>query len=206
MTYYNYHEFQTIPESEQRQRRSSRRRTDNSKGLILLKIYENIAGEDGVVNAFELQTLLHACFHRDLGEYKFNIETCRSLLLLYDTDASFCIEFDEFCKLWQDVKAWYVIFKKYDTDKSGDMDKRELSRALGQVADFKITQKTINIYARKFANKNGNVNLDDFLQIIARTKCLTRSFERQASRSGSVGRNPQAKFNLEAYLQACLLT
>lgn len=199
----NFYNFQVIPES---QRRRSRRIHVDSKDQIILQIFEKVAGEDGVVDAFELQTLLQTCFRRELGEYKFNLETCRSLLVLYDTDCSFCIEFDEFSKLWKDLKAWYGIFKKYDTDKSFDMNKRELNRALKEVPDFNITQKTIDIYARRFANKNGCVDLDDFLQIIARTKCLIRSFERQMSRRGGVGRNPQARFSLEAYLQACIVT
>ena len=198
----NYADFQVIPES---QRRRSRRVRVNSQDQIILQIFEKVAGDDGVIDAFELQTLLQTCFRRELGEYKFNLETCRSLLLLYDTDGSFCVEFDEFNKLWRDLKAWYGIFKKYDTDKSFDMNRRELNRALHEVSDFPVTQKTIDIYAKRFANKNDNIDLDDFLQIIARTKCLTRSFERQVSRSGSVERNPRVKFSLEAYLQACLL-
>ena len=200
---WNYSDFQVIPES---QRRRSRKIRVDRKDEIILQIFEKVAGDDGVIDAFELQNLLQMCFRRELGEYKFNQETCRSLLLLYDTDASFCVEFDEFCKLWKDVKIWYGIFKKYDTDKSFDMNKRELTQALKDVPDFNITQKTIDIYARRFANKNGSINLDDFLQIIARTKCLIRSFERQMSKSGSVGRNPRVMFNIGAYLEACLLT
>jgi Ca2+-binding EF-hand superfamily protein len=200
---FNYADFQVIPESQRRRR--SRVRVE-SKDQIILQIFEKIAGDDGVVDAFELQSLLQACFRRELGEYQFNQETCRSMVLLYDTDGSFCIEFEEFYKLWKDLKVWYGIFKKYDTDKSFDMNKRELSRALNEVQDLHISQKTIDIYTKRFANKNGGINLDDFLQIIARTKCLIKSFERQVSRSGSVARNPTARFSLEAYLQACLVS
>ena len=200
---YNYSDFKIIPQSERR--RSYRVRLEN-KDQIVLQIFEKVAGDDGVIDAFELQNLLQTCFRRELGEYKFNLETCRSLLLLYDVDGSFCVEFEEFYKLWKDLKVWYGIFKKYDADKSFDMNTRELNRALRQVPDFNISQKTIDIYIRRFANKNGNIDLDDFLQIIARTKCLMRSFERQVSRSGSLGKNPQARFSLEAYLQACIVT
>ena len=201
---FNYNDFQVVPESQRR--RSCRIPVANSKDQIIVQIFEKVAGRDGVIDAFELQNLLQTCFRRELGEHKFNLETCRSLLLLYDTDASFCVEFDEFYKLWKDLRIWYGVFKKYDADKSFDMSTRELKGALKEIPDFNISQKTIEIFIRRFANKNGNVDLDDFFQIIARTKCLIRSFERQMLRSGSVGRNPQARFTLEAYLQACIVT
>ena len=200
---YNYSDLKIIPECQRR--RSYRVRVEN-KDQIILQIFEKVAGDDGVIDAFELQNLLQTCFRRELGEYKFNLETCRSLLLLYDTDGSFCVEFEEFYKLWKDLKVWYGIFKKYDADKSFDMNAKELNMALRQVPDFNISQKTIDIYIRRFANKNGNVDLDDFLQIIARTKCLVRSFERQMTKSTSLGKNPQVRFGLEAYLQAVLVS
>ena len=199
----SYYNLPVIPES---QRRRSRRIHVDNKDQVILQIFQKVSGDDGVIDAFELQNLLQTCFHRELSDYKCNLETCRSLLILYDTDGSFCVEFDEFYKLWKDLKTWYGIFKKYDADKSFDMNTRELQRALKEVPDFNITQKTVDIYTQRFANKNGNIDLDDFLQIIARTKCLKRSFDRQLSRSGSVGRNPQVRFTLESYLQACLVT
>ena len=86
------------------------------------------------------------------------------------------------------------------------MDKKELRQALAGIPDLHITVKTIEIYSKRFVNRESRVGLDDFLQIIARIKCLSRSFERQMLRSGSYGRNPKAMFTLDAYVEAALIS
>ena len=178
----------------------------DDKDKVVVEIFEKVAGDDGVIDAYELQNLLQLCFRREMGDYDFNLETCRSLLALYDVDMSCCIEFDEFYKLWRDLKIWYGVFKKYDIDRSFDMDKKELRQALAGIPDLHITVKTIEIYSKRFVNRESRVGLDDFLQIIARIKCLSRSFERQMLRSGSYGRNPKAMFTLDAYVEAALIS
>ena len=196
----NYWNLEIVTEPRKR-----RRIRVTGKDKVLLEIFERVAGEDGVVDAFELRDLLQNCFRQQLGEYKFNLETCRSMILLHDDDKSGCLEFDEFLRLWQEMKTWYSVFKKHDTDRSNDMNAKELARALAEV-DLKLSRKTSEIFLRRFANRNGNINLDDFFQIIARTLCLTRSFERQLLRSGDIGRNPKARFGLEAYIEANIVS
>lgn len=195
----NYYDFEIVKEPRKR-----RRFQVSSKDKVLLEIFERVAGEDGVIDAFELRDLLQTCFRRELGEYKFNLETCRSMILWLDEDKSGCLEFDEFLHLWNDIKTWHTVFKKYDADKSNDMNSREISRALREL-DLELSRKTLAIYVRRYANKNGGINLDDFFQIIARTNSLMRSFERQLLRSGDVGRNPKARFSLDAYVEASMV-
>lgn len=195
----NYWDFEVVTEPRRR-----RRIEVAGRDKVLLEIFERVAGEDGVIDALELRDLLQTCFRKELGEYRFNIETCRSMILLLDEDKSGCLEFDEFLRLWREMKTWHIIFKKHDRDRSNDMDSKELSRALEEVG-LKLSRKTMEIFGRRYVNRNGNINLDDFFQIIARTKCLTRSFQRQMLRSGNIGRNPKARFLLEAYVEACLI-
>ncbi|VDD79494.1 unnamed protein product [Mesocestoides corti] len=60
----------------------------------------------------------------------FNIETCRSLISMMDVDRSGSLDFEEFKSLWETLRLWKGIFKKFDADNSGTMSSFELRNAL----------------------------------------------------------------------------
>ena len=169
------------------------------KDEVLLEIFERVAGEDGVVDALELRDLLEMCFRQTLGDYKFSLESCRSMVQLHDLDKSGYLDFGQFCHLWKEIKICHSVFKKDDTDHSNDMDTNELLTALEE-ADVKLSREALAIFKRRYANREGNINLDDFFQIVARTKCLTRSFKRVCLQTEDMGE--KASFGVEGYIEA----
>ena len=48
---------------------------------------------------------------------------------MFDTDQSGTINFQEFCGLWQYIQQWKGAFDRYDSDRSGSIEARELHQA-----------------------------------------------------------------------------
>jgi len=68
----------------------------------------------------------------------FSIETCRSMVAMMDFDHSGKLGFDEFRVLWDSLREWKGIFKKYDTDKSGSFSSYELRKALQNTGEWRV--------------------------------------------------------------------
>ena len=65
--------------------------------------------------------------------------------LWYQYDHSGKLGFDEFSVLWDCLREWKGVFKKYDSDKSGTFNSYELRAALG--ASGTVTYCRVYIYA-----------------------------------------------------------
>jgi Ca2+-binding EF-hand superfamily protein len=49
---------------------------------------------------------------------------------MFDKDNSATIDFNEFKSLWQFITQWEKVFRGFDEDKSGSIDKTEFRKAL----------------------------------------------------------------------------
>jgi Ca2+-binding EF-hand superfamily protein len=49
---------------------------------------------------------------------------------MFDNDNTSTINFNEFKSLWQFITQWEKIFRGFDEDKSGSIDKNEFTKAL----------------------------------------------------------------------------
>lgn len=104
-----------------------------------------------------------------MGGKDFSLEACRSMVASVDLDRNGKLEYTEFREMWQTVMQYKNCFKQYDKDGSGDMNAAELRGALAKL-DFRLSTPILSSLVLRYANKKGNVSLDDFIQICCRIK------------------------------------
>ncbi|XP_032298468.1 programmed cell death protein 6 isoform X3 [Coturnix japonica] len=82
----------------------------------------------GVISDTELQQALSN------GTWTpFNPATVRSILGMFDRENKGGVNFNEFTGVWKYITDWQNVFRTYDRDNSGMIDKSELKQALTEV-------------------------------------------------------------------------
>ncbi|XP_076847941.1 calpain-9 [Brachyhypopomus gauderio] len=150
--------------------------TPEEKGLR--KLFEQVAGSDQAISAFELKDLLNGVLSRR-KEIKFDgvtLNTCHSIINLMDTDGSGMIEFQEFKIFWERLKKWMMLFLSFDTDRNGCMSSYELRLAL-KAAGMQLNNKLLQLLALRFGDKNYEIDFDDYLTLIVRLENMFRVFQ-----------------------------
>ncbi|XP_026869541.2 calpain-9 [Electrophorus electricus] len=150
--------------------------TPEEKGLR--KLFEQVAGSDQAISAYELQDVLNGVLSRR-KEIKFDgvsLNTCHSIINLMDVDSSGMIEFQEFKVLWEKLKKWMVLFLSFDTDRSGRMSSYELRLAL-KAAGIKLNNKLLQMMALRFGDEKNEIDFDDYLTCIVRLENMFRVFQ-----------------------------
>jgi len=144
----------------------------------LRKTFERVSGQDEVLDAFELRQAMNMVYKEEYGSREeFGLEASRSMLIFADSDKSGKIDLREFKMLYRTVVGWRNSFKEYDRDKSGDMDTYEL-RDLLSTQGFTVGTDVLASLVRRYSNKKGRVNFDDFVQICCRVKSVHDAFKK----------------------------
>uniref|UniRef100_A0A8B9FBC8 Calpain-3 n=1 Tax=Amazona collaria TaxID=241587 RepID=A0A8B9FBC8_9PSIT len=113
--------------------------------------------------------------YKDLRTEGFELESCRSMIALMDTDGSGRINFDEFRHLWDKIKSWQKIFKRYDADHSGTINSYEMRNAVND-AGFRLNNQLYDIITMRYADKNMNIDFDSFICCFVRLDAMFRAF------------------------------
>uniref|UniRef100_A0A8B9VY71 Calpain-3 n=1 Tax=Anas zonorhyncha TaxID=75864 RepID=A0A8B9VY71_9AVES len=156
------------------QRHSAKAREENEEEKQFRNIFQQIAGDDLLTCTI--------CFYlglfisdKDLKTEGFELESCRSMIALMDTDGSGKINFDEFRHLWDKIKSWQKIFKRYDTDHSGTINSYEMRNAVKD-AGFRLNNQLYDIITMRYADKNMNIDFDSFICCFVRLDAMFRAF------------------------------
>lgn len=103
---------------------------------------------------------------------------------IFDTDRSGSINFMEFEGLYRYIQDWHGIFKRFDQDESGLIDRRELHAAL-QGFGFTLPVDMVAKLEKRFApppkanEAAGNgISFDRFLMACVTVKHYTEAFRR----------------------------
>ncbi|XP_031417984.1 calpain-9 [Clupea harengus] len=150
--------------------------TDEEKGLR--RLFVQIAGSDQAISARELQQVLNGVLGRR-KEIKFEgltLNTCHSIINLMDVDNTGTLEFQEFKVFWEKLKKWIMLFLSFDTDRSGRMSSYELRIAL-KAAGMHLNTKLLQLLGLRFADKNYDIDFDDYLTCIVRLENMFRVFQ-----------------------------
>lgn len=157
--------------------------------------FDKVAGSDGEIDAFELQSILNSAFKKEMEGKAFSLEACRSMIAMVDRDRNGKLDYEEFRTMWITVMSYKNTFSTFDKDKSGDMNAVELRDALSKLG-FKLSTPVLSSLTLRYANKKGQVNLDDFIQMCCRVKS---SFESYLSYQGK-------SFSLDDYIMSAVYT
>lgn len=137
------------------------------------------ADRSGSITVTELQSALVN------GNFtKFDLDTVKMLMNIFDTDRSGTIGFNEFQGLWRYIKDWQGVFKHFDQDHSGSIDRRELASALGSFG-YNLSPPIISMVAEKYASGPAptgygpppGITFDRFVRACVVIKTLTEAFQ-----------------------------
>uniref|UniRef100_A0A8C9T5P1 Calpain-1 catalytic subunit n=1 Tax=Scleropages formosus TaxID=113540 RepID=A0A8C9T5P1_SCLFO len=136
-------------------------------------LFQQLAGPDMEISMKELETILNRVIskHKDLKTDGFGKEACRSMINLMDTDGSGKLGLTEFHVLWEKVKRYLTVFRKFDLDKSGTMSSYEMRRAL-EDAGFKLTNHLFQLIILRYAKPDLNVDFDSFVTCLIRLETM----------------------------------
>lgn len=93
----------------------------------------------GSITANELQSALLN------GNWtKFDLDTVKMLMAIFDVDRSGTINYTEFAGLWKYIADWQNVFRHFDRDRSGSIDGHELADALANFG-YRLTPPLLTL-------------------------------------------------------------
>ncbi|KIR67050.1 calcium-binding protein [Cryptococcus bacillisporus CA1873] len=134
----------------------------------------------GQLNAYDLQRLLAKDARMEARE------DAVKMVNIFDTDRSGSINFQEFEGLYRYIQDWHDIFRRFDRDNSGLIDRLELSNAL-QGFGFTLPPELVAKLVKRFtppptlgqtAVSRPGISFDRFLLACVTVKHYTEAFRR----------------------------
>ncbi|XP_056332542.1 calpain-3 isoform X1 [Danio aesculapii] len=143
-----------------------------------LSIFQQIAGDNMEVSANELKDVLNKVVskYNDIHTESFSRECCRSMIALMDMDGTGRLNLQEFRHLWNKIKQWQEIFKRYDFDHNGTISSYELRNAIND-AGFRLNNQLYDIITMRYANESMNVDFESFISCLVRLEGMFRAFQ-----------------------------
>ncbi|KAI0928818.1 hypothetical protein AcW1_005948 [Taiwanofungus camphoratus] len=115
---------------------------------------------------------------------KFDLDTVKMLMNIFDTDRSGTIGFSEFSGLWKYISDWQDVFRHFDKDRSGSIDGYELAEALRSFG-YNLSPSILTLIEQKYASGPSagygpppGITFDRFVRACVVVKQLTESFQR----------------------------
>jgi Ca2+-binding EF-hand superfamily protein len=115
---------------------------------------------------------------------KFDLDTVKMLMNIFDADRSGTINFAEFSGLWKYIADWQNVFKHFDRDASGTIEGRELSEAL-QSFGYSFSREILTLVERKYSSPPTGargpppgISFDRFVRACVAVKTLTEAFQK----------------------------
>ncbi|XP_057199495.1 calpain-3 [Triplophysa rosa] len=155
-----------------------------------LSIFQQIAGDVSTgepvsaggsqmeISANELKDVLKKLLthYKDIHTEGFSQENCRSMIALMDMDGTGRLNLQEFRHLWNKIKQWQGIFKRYDFDHAGTISSYEMRNAIND-AGFRLNNQLYDVISMRYANENMNVDFDSFISCLVRLEGMFRAFQ-----------------------------
>lgn len=107
---------------------------------------------------------------------RFNTETCRLMIGMFDRDRSGHIDLNEFQALWTYIHQWKSVFDQFDRDRSGSIDVNELNNAYAQMGHRMSPQFAQGVVLRYDPIGRQRLSLDNFIQSCVLLKSITDAF------------------------------
>lgn len=118
---------------------------------------------------------------------RFDLDTVKMLMNMFDTDRSGTIGFAEFSGLWKYISDWQGVFRHFDRDRSGSIDGHELSEAL-RTFGYNLAPSLLVLIEQKYASAPTSeygpppgITFDRFVRACVTVKTLTEAFQRADS-------------------------
>uniref|UniRef100_A0A8C4T7U1 calpain-2 n=1 Tax=Erpetoichthys calabaricus TaxID=27687 RepID=A0A8C4T7U1_ERPCA len=141
------------------------------------QLFMQVAGKDSEITVFELIQILNQVTKQraDIKCDGFTLETCRNIISLLDKDGNGTLGLVEFTILWEKLRIYLEIFKKFDTDGSGTMSSHEMRGAVLE-AGFQLNNELIQAVVHRFSDDTFSVDFDSFVGCLIRLEMLFKMF------------------------------
>ncbi|XP_036610286.1 calpain small subunit 1-like [Trichosurus vulpecula] len=161
------------------------------------RLFAQLAGDDMEISASELRDILNKVVtrHPDLKTDGFGIDTCRSMVAVMDSDTSGKLGYEDFKYLWNNIKKWQAVYKRYDLDRSGTIDSNELPGAFW-AAGFQLSPELYRMIIRRYSDGDGHMDFDNYIGCLVRLDAMFRAFK-TLDKDGS----GQIRVNIQEWLQ-----
>lgn len=142
------------------------------------RLFSQLAGDDMEVSPSELMGILNKVVgrHQDLKTDGFSVDSCRSMVAVMDSDSTGKLGFEEFKYLWNNIKKWQAIYKRYDADRSGTINGSELPVAF-QAAGFQLSGELYQMISRRYSDEKGDMDFDNYICCLVRLDAMFRAFK-----------------------------
>ncbi|XP_069765094.1 calpain small subunit 1b [Narcine bancroftii] len=151
---------------------------ENDEERRFRQIFKSLAGDDMEVSPTELMNILNKIVrrHEDLKTDGFSLESCRSMVAVMDADSTGRLGFEEFKYLWNKIKNWQSVYKRFDADQSGTINSQELPLAF-EAAGYPLNEDLYRLLYRRYANESGDMDFDNYIACLVRLDAMLRSFK-----------------------------
>lgn len=137
---------------------------------------------------------------------RFDLDTVKMLMNIFDTDRSGSIGFNEFAGLWKYIGDWQGVFRHFDRDGSGSIDGHELAQALRSFG-YNLSPGLLQLVEQKYASGPSGgygpppgITFDRFVRACVVIKTLTEEFQKvDTDRDGWV------QLNYEQFMRIVLM-
>ncbi|KAK7113571.1 calpain-B-like isoform X2 [Littorina saxatilis] len=178
-------------------------------------LFHKYCGPDNRLDPSELQKFLTVVSEEDIKQkLNFNLEQCRSLLPMMDSDSTGRLEYHEAKKLWKEIKAYREVFLQFDKDRTKSVDTFELTNMFSKLGGrfllllrdvtvtgrdgFPVSRSVLTAIVRRYGDRDNRISLEDFIVVIVRLIQLFNVYNKQEGRSSRTG---VAEFNRNEFLQ-----
>nr|XP_045365436.1 calpain-8 isoform X2 [Camelus bactrianus] len=141
------------------------------------RLFEKLAGKDSEVSASELKTALNEVFSKrtDIKFDGFDINTCREMISLMDSNGTGSLGLVEFKTLWLKIQKYLEIYREMDYNHLGTIDAHEMRAALKK-AGFTLNNQVQQTIATRYAGSKLGVDFDGFVACMIRLETLFKLF------------------------------
>ncbi|KAF8797884.1 EF-hand [Phlegmacium glaucopus] len=117
---------------------------------------------------------------------KFDLDTVKMLMSLFDTNRNGTISFTEFAGLWKYLLEWQNVFRHFDRDRSGTIEEHELAEAMRSFG-YNLPPQLLTLVGQKYSSEPATIvrygpppgiTFDRFVRACVAIKTLTESFQR----------------------------
>ena len=164
-----------------------------TQDLTQLKSYFDKVDQNknGLISATELKSALTNGFE----DFPFQLSTVNAIMHGFAPETKE-VNFETFVHLWKYIFEWQKCFRRFDTNKSGSIESKELQSALTSFG-YNISSNICQILMQRF-DRSGQKEIlfDDFIKLCLILHGLTDSF-----RGKDVHQNGQVNISFEDFLQ-----
>ncbi|KAK5898600.1 hypothetical protein CesoFtcFv8_008161 [Champsocephalus esox] len=151
-------------------------------------LFEQLAGEDCEISAFELQKILNRVVTKrsDIHTSGFSLPTCKNMVNMLDKDGTAKLGLVEFKILWTKIEKYLTVYRDKDVDNSGTMSSAEMRSAVEE-AGFLLNNPLHQILVARYSESDLTIDFDNFVGCLVRLETMFNTFSAlDTDQSGSV--------------------